>query len=147
MPIIEATALEVIADAIAAAGHGTIGTDLFMGLEVDGPVDSAADSEIPDAIVTVTEGEGIPEQTFGKAVALERPTITVTVRGETGDYIGPKLKAIAIRYEVAALSDYTSRGLRLLTANPLGSILPLGVDTEGRHRFSVKFNASADPNE
>lgn len=140
-----ATALEVIADAISAWGYGTLGEGLFLGIEVDGPVDSAEDDFTPDAAVFVTEGEGIPDLTMGTAIALENPTITVTVRGQTGDYVGPKNIAMDIRYKVAALADYTSRGVRVLTANPLGSLLPLGPDTEGRHRMTVKFNVTTDP--
>ena len=140
-----ATALEVLTDAIAANGHGTIGTSIFMGLEVDGPVDAAADSIIPAAVVIVTEGDGIPDFTFGTPIALENPTVQVLVRGDVGDYTGPKRKAMTIRYEIASLRDYTSRGLRVLNANPLGSVLPLGTDAEGRHRFTVNFNATTDP--
>lgn len=140
-----ATALEVLADAIVAGGYGVEGVSLFMGLEVDGDLDAALATTIPAEVVIVTEGDGLPYLTMGLPVALEAPHIQVMVRGAVGDYPGPKRKAMGIRYHLAALANYQSRGLRLLTAAPLGSILPLGVDAEGRHRFTVNFNATTDP--
>lgn len=140
-----ATALEVIADAIAAAGIATEGADLWLGQELDGEVNTQYGTHIPDACVVVTEGDGLPSLTMGTAVALENPTVQVQVRGAVGDYLGPKKVALDIRYSVAALKDYTSRGVRLLSAPPLGSLLPLGPDANGRHRFTVKFTATTDP--
>lgn len=143
--IIDSTALEVVADAIASLGYGTEGTDMFLGLEVDGDIDTAGGLILPDALVIVTEGEGLPSLTMGTPVALENPVVQVLIRGAKDDYPGAKRKALGIRYGVAALSDYESRGLRLLTAAPLGSLLPLGPDTNGRPRFTVKFTATTDP--
>lgn len=140
-----ATALEVIHDALAAAGYGTPQQDLFMGLELDGEIDSSTGTNIPDAITVLQEEDGIPTLTMGRPVALENPRIQVIMRGAPGDYLGPKRRAVSARYYVAALSNYTARGVTMQTALPLGSVLPLGKDPAGRHRFSINFTAVTEP--
>ena len=140
-----ATALEVCVDAIAAAGYAVEGQTMFLGLEVDGEVDAAVDSAIPDAITIVSEADGVPDLTFGTPVALENPRIQVITRGAPEDYTGPKQQAMRIRYHLASLADYTSRGLTMQACIPLGSLLPLGKDANGRHRFSINFTATTNP--
>lgn len=140
-----ATALEVIHDALAAAGYGTSGQDLFLGLEMDGEIDSTAATTVPDAITVLQEEDGIPTLTMGRPVALENPRIQVIMRGAPDDYIGPKRRAVSARYYIAGLTNYASRGVTILTALPLGSVLPLGKDPAGRHRFSINFTAVTEP--
>jgi hypothetical protein len=141
-----ATALEVIHDAIGAGGLGyTSGTNLFMGLEPDGTLASATGTTIPDAAVFITEGDGIPDLTMGLPVAVERPTIQIMARGAKGDYLGPKQAAMLLRYFVASLENETRRGVTVTAAVPLGSVLPLGLDEAGRHRFTVNFNVAQEP--
>ncbi|WIC89049.1 minor capsid protein [Arthrobacter phage Ottawa] len=140
-----ATALEVCADAIAAAGYAVEGSTMFLGLEVDGDIDKGLATIVADAITVVTEADGVPYLTYGLPVALENPRIQVITRGAPEDYPGPKQQAMRIRYHLASLHDYTSRGVTLHAAVPLGSILPLGKDANGRHRFSINFTATTSP--
>lgn len=140
-----ATALEVIHDALAAAGYGTPLTDLWMGMEMDGEIDSGLGTNVPDAITVVVEEDGIPNLTMGTPVAMENPRIQVIMRGAPGDYLGPKRRAVSARYYIAALTNYASRGVTIQTALPLGSVLPLGKDAAGRHRFSINFTAVTEP--
>lgn len=140
-----ATALEVCADAIHAAGLATEAVDMFLGTEIDGDIDKGLATIVPDVVTVVLEADGTPTLTMGLAVALENPRIQVITRGEPKDYVTPKRAAMRIRYELASLRDYTSRGLTMQTCLPLGSILPLGMDANGRHRFSVNFTATTNP--
>lgn len=140
-----ATALDVIFEALAVAGYGTATQDLFVGLELDGEIDSAAATDIPDAITVVQEEDGIPTLTMGTPVALENPRIQVIMRGAPGDYQNPKRRAVSARYYIASLKDYAYQGVVLKTALPLGSVLPLGKDGAGRHRFSINFTAVTEP--
>lgn len=139
------TALEACKAALVAAGYGVEGQDLFMGFGPDGIVDAALEERVPDEALFLTEGDGQPGLTMGLPVAIERPLITIRVRGTRGDYVGPKKRIMGARLTLAGLQDYQHGSVRLMAAVPQGSILPLEPDEAGRHEFTATFATATEP--
>lgn len=130
------TALEVIYDLVLAVTPGANPiTDVSLAYRSDGT----------GLIRFVEEAPGTTVRTMGKAIALEIPIINITVRGEPTDYQTPKNEAQRLRYRIAAYGEYTSRGLRLLDADPQGTIQPLGRDLQNREAFQISFAVMTEP--
>lgn len=123
---VDATGLELVYDAIQA-------------LSPEGKTFLGHASNEDGLVREVTEGDALPHLTMGTGIAIEKQVIEVGVRGLPQDYRGPRNEALRIRYLICELRNYESRGLRLLTALPSGSILPLGPDGNQREQFTVRF--------
>lgn len=132
-----ATALELVADAIVEAGYGTLATDVFLTRD-PGTVTSGL-------CTIVQEGDGIPLATMGRAVAMETNLVTVIVYGDPEDYTTPRSRARALRYMLAAQGNYVSRSTTMLAAVPRGGVLPLGRDALSRELFSITLDVSWEP--
>lgn len=132
--IIPATALEVIRDAIDA--QSTDGKTYIANAPsaATGIVREIVDDESPS-----------PHLTFGTIVALEPWRVSIGVRGNPRDYATPRNEALRIRYLVASLNNYTSRGLRLLVALPVGGLRSIGQDSSEREQFSLLFDVIMEP--
>lgn len=130
------TALELIYDIVLALCPGAVpGTDVCLAYRQDG-----------DGLTRfIEEAPGTTLRTHGKTVALEVPIISVTVRGNPTDYQAPKDEAIRLRYQIAAKGEYVSRGLRMLDAEPQGTINPLGRDLKNREAFQISFAVMTEP--
>lgn len=141
-----ATAGDIVMDAMAAAGLGTPAQDLFCLFLPDGDIDAALGTEVPGLVRVISEEDDQPHLTMGTIVALEGQRVQVIVRGAIGeDPLVAKAEALRIRYTIGALSDFESRGLKLLNASPQGSLLPLGRDARGREQFSLNFRTTMEP--
>lgn len=130
------TALELIYDIVCAITPAAVpGVDVCLAYRQDG------------AGLTrfIEEAPGTTVRTYGKAIALEVPIVNITVRGEPTDYQTPKDEAQRLRYRIAAYGEYTSRGLRLLDADPQGTITPLGRDLQNREAFQISFSVTTEP--
>jgi hypothetical protein len=133
----EITALELVGDVIVEAGLGTLATDLFLTRDP---------GTVTEGLVTIVqEGDGIPEATFGRAVAVENNAVTIVVYGDPEDYQTPRARARTLRYLLAAQGDYVSRGVRMLAAVPRGGALPLGRDALSRELFSITLDVAWEP--
>lgn len=132
-----ATILEAVGDYLAANGHGTLGTDLFL----------AVMPESPDVMVTVYETGGVaPLQTMGSAAwAIDRPTIQVIARASRGDYPAARDKADAIRALLGAVAMQTLSGINVMRMQPSGSVIPMGEDENRRPMVSVNFDCMVRP--
>jgi hypothetical protein len=130
------TALELVHDFILTIIPGSeSGKDVFL----------AYDQDAAGVVVFVEETTGDTARTFGKAVALEFPVITVTVRSDEDDYQEAKNLIKDIRYRLAAAAGYTSRGLTILDAEPRGTINPLGRDIKDREALDATFVVMTAP--
>lgn len=130
------TALEVIYDLVLAVTPGAQPIiDVSLAYRSDGA----------GLVRFIEEAPGTTIRTMGKAVALEVPIINVTVRGEPTDYQTPKNEAQRLRYAIAAKGEYTTRGLRMLDAEPQGTINPLGRDLQNREAFQISFAVMTEP--
>lgn len=133
----EITALELVGDAIAEAGYGTLAVDLFLTRDP---------GQTTTGLCTIVqEGDGIPKATFGLGVAVESQAVTIIVYGEPEDYLTPRARARTLRYLLAAQGNYTSRGVTMMAATPRGGVLPLGRDALSRELFSLTLDVVWSP--
>lgn len=130
------TALELIYDIVLAVTPAAApGVDVSLAYRPDNT----------GLVRFIEEAPGTTMRTMGKAIALEIPIINITVRGEPTDYQAPKDEAQRLRYRIAAYGEFTSRGLRLLDADPQGTIQPLGRDLQNREAFQISFAVMTEP--
>lgn len=127
------TILEATAAAIAAAGQGTSGVDLFMQFMPD----------TPDLCVAVYEYDGMPpEDVMGQALPkVEKPRVQVIVRGAVDDYPTARDRAVAIRTALCAVADSALAGVQVAALRPTGGVLPMGNDPQGRPKVAANFQA------
>jgi Bacteriophage minor capsid protein len=131
------TVLEAVGDYLAANGHGTLGTDLFLGRM----------PETPDLCRAVYEYEGAPPvETMGAAAtAVDKPRIQVLCRGGRDDYPAARDEAQEIRALLGAVASVTLSGIVVLRIRPLGSVNSLGPDGNDRPLVTVNFEAFVLP--
>lgn len=130
------TALELIYDIVLAITPGAVpAVDVCLAYRPDGT----------GLTRFIEEAPGTTQRTMGKAIALETPIINITVRGNPTDYQTPKDEAQRLRYRIAAYGEFTSRGLRMLNADPQGTINPLGRDLQNREAFQISFAVVTEP--
>lgn len=131
------TILEAVGDYLAANGHGTLGTDLFLAVMPDEP----------DVMRCVYEtGGGAPDQTMGPAAwAIDRPSLQVLCRAGRGDYPVARDEAEAIRLLLGAVVEQTLSGINVMRIAPSGGILPVGEDALGRPVVSINFECMVRP--
>lgn len=126
-----ATILEAIGDYLVTNSHGTLGTDLFLGVL----------PESPDACVAIFESEGgSPSYTFGTGgIVIDAPNIQILTRAGRDDYPTARDKADTIRKLLAALSNTTVSGINILRVESIGSVGAVGLDEKSRPIMSANF--------
>lgn len=125
------TVLEAIGDYLASSNKGTLGTNIFLGRM----------PESPDVCIAVFEYEGAsPIESFGTSpFNVELPRIQVVCRAGRDDYPTARDKAKEIQELLGALSSQTISNINIMRVRALGSILPLGFDTQDRPTVAVNF--------
>ena len=128
------TILEALADYVDSSTSLTLGVDLFLGLM----------PASPDACVAMFEYSGsAPLESFGSnALAVDRPRIQVLTRGARNDYPGARTQAETLRLLLAAVTDQTLSGVRVLRVSAVGSVNPLGPDGSDRPLLTVNLEVS-----
>jgi len=123
------TILEAVGDYLVAQGYGTLGTNIFLGKMPNKP----------DVCIGVYENEGgSPDFTMG-TVLLDNPAIQVIVRAGIEDYPTARDTAQSIRLLLAQVANTTLSGVTVLRIAPVGSVLPMGDDTNDRPHVSANF--------
>ena len=132
-----ATVLEAVGSYIDSnSATLTIGTNLFLAKMPD----------TPDLCVAVYEYQGFaPMETFGsQGFEVDRPSIQVVVRATRDDYPTARNLAQDLRILLAALTDTTVNGLRVVRLASNGSVLSLGVDDLDRPRIAFNLDCFVD---
>jgi hypothetical protein len=131
------TILEAVAFLLAANGHGTIGTDLFMGEMQDEPDVCRAVFESPGTKPIKTMGPG--------SYRVDRPRTRVVVRGARDDYPGARDEAKEIRLLLDGISEQPVDGFYIHEIASMGGVEPLGKDSDDRPLFAVDFETWTQP--
>lgn len=143
MPTVGASALELIADLITqnTSPAPVAGTNLFLGYRPSVDYDGL--------VYWVLEGfqNPRPPMTMGAdTVALDVTTVDIQVMGTPNTLLAPRDECRRLRYMIAQMSkEFTSRGLRMLWAEPMGQVLPLGRDPNERTTYMCVFNCWTEP--
>jgi hypothetical protein len=126
-----ATILEAIGDYLEDNGFGTLGTNIWLGIQ----------PQTPDQTVTVYENAGSsPTFTMGPGgIRIDYPMLQIVVRGVERDYPDARDKAENIRQLLAAVLETTISGVHIMRIEPMGSVNMLGVDGKQRPLISVNF--------
>jgi hypothetical protein len=123
--------LEAIGHYLEAQGHGTLGVNLFLGRMQETNVMAVAIYEY--------EGQS-PIEMMGAGVApIDLPRIQVAVRGIPEAYPEARAKVEAIRDVLQQISEQELSGVSIMRVRALGSILPLGFDSQDRPTLSANF--------
>lgn len=125
------TALEATGTVLAAAGHATLGTNLFL----------SRTPASPDLVVTVFEyAGGMPVYTLGlSTVAVDKPRIQVAVRGAREDYKTARDLALACRNTLVAAADQTVGDVRVLRWEAVSGVESIGLDEKNRPTVVCNF--------
>lgn len=128
-----ATILEAVGDYLDTQTSLVLGTNLFLGLLPDQP----------DVCVAVMEDSGsAPQFSMGPGgIQVDKPQIMIYSRASRDDYPTARDRAEEIRQLLAALTDQTINGLRILRISPSGSVSPMGADQEHRVLVSARFES------
>lgn len=126
-----ATVAEEVADKLANLGLGTVGTSIFIGIM----------PEKPDAVISVSETGGqAPEFGFGTAgLKYENPNVQIMVRGERGDYEGPRTRIETAYRGLAEVQGATLGSTYYHMIKPTQSPFPIRRDDDAR--VLLAFNA------
>ena len=127
--------LDAVGTVLQTAGVGTLGSTIFL----------SRSPSTPDACVTIYEtGAGFPVYTQGSSgsARLVVSNIQVVARGVREDYQGARSKISAVITAMEAINETTASGIRLLRAERLGSIAPLGFDDNDRPRVAMTFTVT-----
>lgn len=102
--------------------------------------------ETPDLCVAIYEYQGIPPMdTFGaQAFQIDRPSVQVVVRAPKNDYPAARNLAQDLRLLLAAVTDTSINGLRVVRLASNGSLLPLGTDNLERPRVAFNLDCFVD---
>lgn len=109
----------------------TLGTDLFLGLRPDTPIDCATIYEYPG---------DMPRYTLGSGALVERPRLQVISRSAV--YATARSRAQTIWNALNALSDQTLTATRYLRVAPMQTPYLMGRD-ENRNAL-IAFNCTVD---
>lgn len=140
------TVAEDILDYLETAGVGVAGA---RGSIVPGAdMFEKGMPDQPDAAIAIREGGGgDPDFMLNEAgIALENPSLTVTIRGAkpagtggTDEYGDAYRRARQVRNVITRIANTAINGVRYLRARPIGDISDLGDDERGRSKFSAIF--------
>jgi len=124
--------LPELASKLVSASVGTLATDLFLGMIPDKP----------DLCVALYEFSTVaPLETLGNMDAtLERPGVQVLVRSGRNDYVSGRNKMVEVRNILTNITDETISGVRFLRVSPDSSINSIGVDENGRPKFTLTLS-------
>lgn len=114
----------------------TVGTNIHYGYM----------PESPDLCVAIYEYQGqAPMATFGaSAFEVDRPSVQVVVRAPKDDYPAARNLAQDLRILLAAVTDTTINGLRVVRLASNGSLIPLGSDGLDRPRLAFNLDCFVD---
>ena len=108
-----------IATFLAAQGAGTVGTDIFVGMEPSSP----------DFTVTVYDIGGIaPNPKFLR----DEPQVQCKIRGNVNDYQNTWIKAQEVKDILLGAQPQTLNGTDYVLFVQIGEILSLGRDENNR---------------
>lgn len=114
--------LDDIAEHLADNGHGTVGTDIFLGHMPNAPANCMA---------IYQDGGTAPEVVGG----IEHPRLIVRVRNES--YSTGFANAQAVMGALHTEGELTINGHRYLYIRAVGSVNFLGMDERRRSLFSL----------
>jgi hypothetical protein len=125
--------LEALADRLQSASVAFTAQNLYIGLMPDQP----------DVCVALYEYAGAPplEVLVSNTATLERPSVQVMVRAGRNDYPTAKALMESVRNTLTDIANETISGERFLRVNQISSINALGVDDNGRPRFTLSLQA------
>lgn len=118
-----------IADHLATAGHGTVGTDLFAG-ELP---------PSPDALVAVIDTGGAPPAETFCGIDHENAAVQILARGAVRDGQTVRTKVNAVYKTLAALSGTTIDGTLYVGTTAQQSPFKIEVDGNDRTVMGVNF--------
>lgn len=123
--------IDAIGAHLASQGHGTLGMDIFLG--------RMPETSVPTVGIYEYEG-GAPIEMMGAGVApIELPRIQIVVRGTADTYPETRDKVLAIRDALQQITEQELSGVSVMRVRALGSILPLGFDSQDRPTVAANF--------
>lgn len=130
------TILEAVGNFLQSNNKGTLGTNIFLGIL----------PESPDVCIGVFEYEGLaPMFTMGTAsIEIDRPSVQILFRATKDDYLTARDAADSARILLSAVANQTLSGTRVLRIEPVGSIMPMGVDKNSRPILSSNFRCHVE---
>lgn len=130
------TILEAVGTYLQTGTYGTAGTNMFYGVL----------PESPDVCIGVFEYEGLaPMFTMGTAgIEIDRPSVQILVRASRDDYPTARDKADNIRKYLSSVANQDLSGIRVLRIEPVGSVMPMGVDKNSRPIISSNFRCHVE---
>lgn len=141
-----ASALELVHDIIVAntTPAPVDGVNMFIGYA---PSTTTLNSGY---VYEILEGFQNPKPmiTMGMPdIALDIQTVDLQVTAtQPTDSFGPRNECRRLRYVIAGLSlNYVSQGLRMLYAESLGQVTPMGRDSLERPVYMCSFNCWTEP--
>ena len=130
------TILEAVGTYLQTNNKGTLGTNIFLGIL----------PESPDVCIGVFEYEGLaPMFTMGTAgIKVDRPSVQLLFRATRDDYPTARDAADSSRLLLSAVANQTINSLRILRIEPVGSVMPMGVDKNSRPILSANFRCHVE---
>jgi len=130
------TILEAVGAYLQSKSYGSAGTNIFYGVL----------PETPDTCIGVFEYEGLaPMFTMGTAgIQVDRPSVQLLFRAGRDDYPTARDNANNARILLSAVSNTTLSGIRVLRIEPVGSIMPMGVDKNSRPIISTNYRCHVE---
>ncbi len=130
------TILEAVGTFLQTNNKGTLGTNIFLGIL----------PESPDVCIGVFEYEGLaPIFTMGTAgIEIDKPSVQVLFRATKDDYLTARDAADSSRILLSAVANQTINGLKVLRIEPIGSVMPIGVDKNSRPILSTNFRCHVE---
>jgi hypothetical protein len=130
------TILEAVGTYLQTNNKGTLGTNIFLGVL----------PESPDVCIGVFEYEGLtPMFTMGTAgIEIDRPSVQLLFRATRDDYPTARDAADSARILLSAVANQTLSSIRVLRIEPVGSVMPMGVDKNSRPIISCNFRCHVE---
>jgi len=130
------TVLEAVGTYLQTNNKGTLGTNIFLGVL----------PETPDVCIGVFEYEGLaPMFTMGTAgIEIDRPSVQLLFRASRDDYPTARDAADGARILLSSVANQTINSLKILRIEPVGSIMPMGVDKNSRPIISSNFRCHVE---
>jgi len=129
--------LESVGKRLDDRGFAELGLNLFLSRMPDKP----------DNCLALYEYDGGPPmQTLGPiGIALDKVRIQVMGRGARDKYPEVRNRMLAIRLDLASITDEVIEGYRILRASPQGYPTLMGYDENNRFRIVMNLELTAEP--
>jgi len=129
--------LESVGKRLDDRGFAELGLNLFLSRMPDKP----------DNCLALYEYDGGPPmQTLGPiGIALDKVRIQVMGRGARDKYPEVRNGMLAIRLDLASITDEVIEGYRILRASPQGYPTLMGYDENNRFRIVMNLELTAEP--